>query len=188
MILKQLILYDNAPAVEATWVDENNNVVKCQAYSNAQMDLLAADLGDDAPEYQALMDEIAATYVPSPPPSREELKAAVNALRDQKETEGFVFGGKLFESDERSVARISNAALTAQSMLALGQEFSITWTAMDNSEVDLLGADMLLFQASLTARAGALHEHAKALKLQITNAATDEDAAAIDITAGWPNE
>ena len=67
MILKQVIRYDNAPALEATWVDENDIVIKCQAYSNEQMDLLANDLGDDAPTHQELMDEIAATYVPDPP-------------------------------------------------------------------------------------------------------------------------
>ena len=67
MILKQLILYTNADALEATWVDEAGQVVKCQAYANSQMDMLAADLGADAPAYQALMDEVAATYVPPPP-------------------------------------------------------------------------------------------------------------------------
>lgn len=67
MILKQLIRYTNADALEATWVDEAGQVVKCQAYANSQMDLLAADLGADAPQYQALMDEVAATYVPPPP-------------------------------------------------------------------------------------------------------------------------
>jgi len=106
MILKQVIRYSNADALEATWVmreqlpdvhvpesfgpttrDEGGNivpgelipahivpggiletVVKCQAYAANQMDLLAADLGDDAPQYQALMDEVAATYVEPPPP------------------------------------------------------------------------------------------------------------------------
>lgn len=70
MILKQVIRYTNADALEATWVEEIDGqeiVVKCQAYANSQMDLLAADLGADAPQYQALMDEVAATYVPPPP-------------------------------------------------------------------------------------------------------------------------
>ena len=70
MILKQVIRYTNADALEATWVEEIDGqeiVVKCQAYANNQMDLLAADLGADAPQYQALMDEVAATYVPPPP-------------------------------------------------------------------------------------------------------------------------
>lgn len=69
MILKQVIRYTNADALEATWVDANGVVVKCQAYANSQMGMLAADLGASAPMYQALMNEIAATYVPPPPPS-----------------------------------------------------------------------------------------------------------------------
>ena len=76
MILKQVIRYENADALEATWVERTEHpesggfieiVVKCQAYANNQMGMLAADLGADAPQYQALMDEIAATYVPPPP-------------------------------------------------------------------------------------------------------------------------
>ena len=67
MILKQLIQYDNAPAIEATWVDENNVVIKCHAYSNGQMDMLRADLGADAAEHESLISEIEATYEPPEP-------------------------------------------------------------------------------------------------------------------------
>lgn len=69
MILKQLIRYDNAPAIEATWVDENDVVIKCHAYSNAQMAELRADLGADAAAHEALIAEVEATYVPAPPPA-----------------------------------------------------------------------------------------------------------------------
>ena len=64
MILKQLIRYDNAPCLEATWVDEADVVVKCHAYSNGQMDMLREDLGADAAAHEALIAEIEATYVP----------------------------------------------------------------------------------------------------------------------------
>ena len=67
MTLKQLIRYTNAPALEATWVDENDVVIKCQAYSNAQMDMLRADLGADAAQYEDLIAEVEATYVPPAP-------------------------------------------------------------------------------------------------------------------------
>ena len=67
MILKQVIHYTNADALEATWVDENDVVIKCQAYSNGQMDMLRADLGADAAQYEALIAEVEATYSPSPP-------------------------------------------------------------------------------------------------------------------------
>ena len=67
MILKQVIRYPNAPAIEATWVDENGVVIKCQAYSNGQMAMLRADLGADAAQYASLIAEVAATYVPPEP-------------------------------------------------------------------------------------------------------------------------
>ena len=67
MILKQLTRYTNAPAIEATWVDENGVVIKRHAYSNGQMDMLRADLGADAAQYESLIAEVEATYSPSPP-------------------------------------------------------------------------------------------------------------------------
>ena len=68
MILKQLLKYDNAHAIEATWVNENDVVIKCQAYSNAQMDMLRTDLGGDAAAYETLISEVEATYTPPPLP------------------------------------------------------------------------------------------------------------------------
>ena len=81
MILKQVIRYPNAPALEATWVDENDAVIKCQAYSNhpGQMAMLRADLGADAAQYESLIAEVEATYVPPAPPSLEEQIAVFDA-------------------------------------------------------------------------------------------------------------
>ena len=69
MIIKQVIRYENAPALEATWVDENDVVIKCQAYSShpEQMAMLRADLGADAAQYASLIAEVEATYVPPEP-------------------------------------------------------------------------------------------------------------------------
>ena len=69
MILKQVIRYTNAPAIEATWVDEDDVVIKCQAYSHhpEQMAMLRADLGADAAQYEDLIAEVEATYVPPEP-------------------------------------------------------------------------------------------------------------------------
>lgn len=81
MILEELIRYSNAPAIEATWVDENDVVIKCHAYSNhpEQMDMLRADLGADAAQYEDLIAEVAATYTHPAPPSDEEVVAVVAA-------------------------------------------------------------------------------------------------------------
>ena len=87
MILKQLIRYTNAPALEATWVDENNIIIKCQAYSNhpEQIEQLHIDLGDDLPEYEELIDEVASTYLPHPSPTDEEHNEAIYFQIDQLE-------------------------------------------------------------------------------------------------------
>ena len=81
MILKQAILYANADAIEATWVDENDVVIKCHAYSNhpEQMAMLRADLGADAAQYEGRIAEAEATYVPPEPPSIEEQIAVFDA-------------------------------------------------------------------------------------------------------------
>ena len=81
MILKQVIRYTNAPALEATWVDESDVVIKCQAYSNhpEQMAMLRADLGADAAQYEDMIAEVEATYVPPEPPSIEKQIAVFDA-------------------------------------------------------------------------------------------------------------
>ena len=81
MILKQVIRYTNAPALEATWVDESDVVIKCQAYSHhpEQMAMLRADLGADAAQYEDLIAEVEATYVPPAPPPLEEQIVAFDA-------------------------------------------------------------------------------------------------------------
>ena len=87
MILKQVIRYTNAPALEATWVDEDDVVIKCQAYSShpEQMAMLQSDLGEDLPNYEELINEVASTYVPPPPPTDEEHNEAIYFQIDQLE-------------------------------------------------------------------------------------------------------
>ena len=84
--LSKLIKYDNANALEATWVeveqitttDEDGNEVvtdketpiKCHSYDCTQMDMLRADaleLGTPLDEYEALIAEVEANIVPPPP-------------------------------------------------------------------------------------------------------------------------
>ncbi len=113
---------------------------------------------------------------------RETMKAKVKAMRDQKETEGFIYMTKPFDSDERSVARITSAALTA---MAVGPTFTIDWTAADNSVVTIDQAAMLGMPAALAMNANALHSAAKAHKTAI-DAADFDTLTTYDINAGWP--
>ena len=87
MTLKQLIRYTNADAIEATWVDESDVVIKCQASSNhtEQIEHLRIDQGTDLPNDEELIDEVASTYVPPPPPTDEEHNEAIYFQIDQLE-------------------------------------------------------------------------------------------------------
>lgn len=58
-------------SVYTLWDTENGEFA--QLYTYGMMDLLTADLGDDAQKYQHIIDEVAATYTPPPPPPPEVL-------------------------------------------------------------------------------------------------------------------
>jgi hypothetical protein len=118
--------------------------------------------------------------------ARADVLAAINAARDRKEAEGFGFLGKWLQSDERSAARIANAALTASTSLATGQSFSVSWAAGDNTTIMLDAAGMLAMQAALTQRAASLHYYSRGLKDQVQAAATIDELTAVDIDTGWP--
>lgn len=136
--------------------------------------------------WQARRDELD-NPPPPPAPTLAEAKAAavaaVKRRRDDLETQGFIYLDKVFDSDERSVARITSAALTAQ---VIGASFTIDWTAGDNSVVTLDQAAMLGMPAALALRANTLHQHAAGLKVQIAAAADATALAAIDLVSGWP--
>ena len=87
MIIKQVIRYENADALEATWVDVSDVVIKCQAYSHhpEQIAMLRTDLGTDLPNYEELINEVASTYVSPPPPTDEEHNEAIYFQIDQLE-------------------------------------------------------------------------------------------------------
>lgn len=107
MMLKQLIRYNNTSALEATWEDVTGTIVKCQAYSNAQMDMLRQDLGEqDSQTYADLISSIEATYIPPEPIPLKERQDLVwekiKAERDRRKTLGVKAGGHWFHSDTDS--------------------------------------------------------------------------------------
>ena len=70
MIKLAIIKYTNANALEATWTDEDDKQVHCQAYADVQMDMLRADvsrLGGDLTEYEPLLAEVEANIQPADP-------------------------------------------------------------------------------------------------------------------------
>jgi hypothetical protein len=105
---------------------------------------------------------------------KEEAKASINSIRDTKETEGFEYVGKTFQSDQRSADRILVAANAAAASIFASQPFSVTWTTSDNSEVTLNAQETLGMNAALATLGVSLHGQAKLYKEQI-DAAQDKN-------------
>lgn len=202
MILKQVIRYTNADALEATWVEvitlpqqeiepgvfdtvlrTQEVVVKCQAYANSQMDLLAADLGADAPTYQSLMDEVAATYVPPATTPRPEVNAAIweeiKAIRDRKTQQGgYKVGTDWFHSD--TFSRTQQIGLT---IMGANMPPNIMWKTMAGAFVPMTPTLAQQIFAAAGAQDAALFGYAEQLKAQVEAAV---DPMTVDITTGWP--
>jgi hypothetical protein len=99
-----------------------------------------------------------------------------------RETQGFPYLGKVFDSDPRSVQRISVAVAAAQAALGAGAPFSIDWTCADNSTITMDGQQMAALPVAFAIWGDALHQQAKALRAQIEAATTVEDVQAV----AWP--
>lgn len=88
MILKQVIKYTNAVAIEATWENDIGVVTRSTAYAGNQMDLFQSDIakyGGNIEDYLELMAEVEAEFVSEPPqpttvPSSVSMRQARLAL------------------------------------------------------------------------------------------------------------
>lgn len=112
-------------------------------------------------------------------PDIEAMRAAkvreIDAALDAAIAGGFDFNGVRYDSDAKSIVRISGAVTLSM----LDPDFTTDWITYDNSVVTLDAAGL----AGLGAAAGA-HEsvqifHARSLKDQVLSATTPEEIAAI---------
>jgi len=79
MPLAKVIHYPDTNSVEVTWVDAEGAQTRCHSYADVQMDVLRADLGDDAPAYADLIATVEAGVKPPIPPTPAEINASINA-------------------------------------------------------------------------------------------------------------
>lgn len=114
--------------------------------------------------------------------AKEAKRSEINRLRDQKETEGFPYMGKVIDSHERAAARIFGAVQAAQAALSANQPFSIDWTCADNSILTLDAQGMIGMSVAMAEYANALHETARTLKSQVDAATTQAELDAVE----WP--
>lgn len=124
MILQQLIRYTNADALEATWNDADGNIIRCHAYSNhpEQIAKLRADLGADAADHEALIAEVAATYVP-PEPEPELSQFEKDRIRYQKRAS--VKDSLIAYMAADNMSRVRSGEWSAQDLYNLLQDANI---------------------------------------------------------------
>jgi hypothetical protein len=109
--------------------------------------------------------------------------ALIKIERDNKEVSGFPYLGKIFDSDSRSLQRITTSTLAAQTALAAKVDYSVEWTCADNSTIVMNAEQMIGTSVALAVYAGLLHEQAKELKAEVMAAESIDDVEAIQ----WPS-
>jgi hypothetical protein len=114
--------------------------VRCHSYSDRQMDMLRADLGADAADYEDLIALVESNIQPIPPPTAEQLRANAKAARTTAVAAITVTTstGKTFDGDEQSQERMARAILISQ----LTGLTSTTWTLADNAIVTVTLAEL----------------------------------------------
>jgi hypothetical protein len=155
MILKQVIHFPETNSVEATWVevitpayeDAEGNIIpaierqiRCHSYSDRQMDLLEADLGNEAAEYQTLIETVRANIQPLPVPTESQLRETAKAERAEAVANITVTtaAGNTFDGDETSQGRMARAIIALQ---ATGTA-SVNWVLADNAVIEATTAEL----------------------------------------------
>lgn len=108
-----------------------------------------------------------------------ELKQAkreeINKARDKAEQGGFLYLGKMFDSDPISCQRIALASQTALISMQSQTEFSVEWTCQDNDKITLSAEQTVEMSVALTQWSNSCHIKATELKNLIKNATTKEE-------------
>ena len=118
---------------------------------------------------------------------KDQMVTAVNARRDAAEESGFTYLGKPFDSDSRSVQRISTAVQAAQVALATSNLAVFEWMCADNTTITLDAQQMLGVPVALATHANEIHLNGRNLKDAIAAATTSAELAAVDTGSGWPS-
>lgn len=174
------------PGVEAHTITGRFDevVVKCHSYADVQMDMLRADLGDDALAFAELIATVEAGIVPPPPPSLADLKVArnayINAERAKANASTFPHAGKVFACDQLSRGDIDGVNGEVALTGALPTAFPGAWKAVDNSYLPIPDvAAWTLFYQAMVAQGAANFMHAQQLKAALAAATSPEEVAAI---------
>ena len=103
--LKQVIHYSDTNSVEATWVDENNVVIKCHSYADCQMQMFrddVAELGGDITEYEELIALVESNIKPVEPEPLPILSCTPWQIRKKLNKEGLRDAVEAYVKSERA--------------------------------------------------------------------------------------
>ena len=127
---------------------------------------------------------------PAHVPTIAELQAAawsrIKAERDRREQSGAPYLGKVLDSDEKSVTRISIAVQAAQAAISAGTAFSLDWTMQDNSVVTMTAAEVVGMSVALATHSNGLHLAARAVREKILAATDAAEVEAAEKSVVWP--
>ena len=91
MILKQVIHYTDTNSVEATWVNDKDEVIKCHSYADVQMQMFrddVAEFGGDIAEYEKLIALVESNIKPVEPEPLPVLSCTPWQIRKKLNKEG----------------------------------------------------------------------------------------------------
>lgn len=128
-------------------------------------------------------------YTP-PVPTLTELQAQawgrIKSERDRREQAGAPYLGKVLDSDEKSVTRISIAVQAAQAAISAGTVFSLDWTMQDNSVVTMDAEQVVGMSVALAVHSNAFHQAARVARIAIDEAKSDKEVETVEKAIVWP--
>lgn len=114
---------------------------------------------------------------------REEKWTEIREARNTSEKAGFPYLGKILQSDEIAVLRMTVAESAARKAKTEGLPYANVWTCADDSLLPLDADQQIGMLPALAAYGMQLHQHAQQLRAQIYDPATTaEDLETIQ----WP--
>lgn len=135
-----------------------------------------------------IADKLAALGLMDPrePTDLEDAKqqrwARIIAIRDGLEGEGFTYLDKPFDSDLRSILRISVTAQAAMAAAMQDTDFAIDWTCADNSILSMTRDQVIGLPVALATHANEIHLQARDLKVALDNAGSIAEVQLVQ----WP--
>lgn len=84
IILKRLT---NAPAIEASWIDDSGDQTDCRTYLPEQMDQLRLDIGAVSGDYLEMIAEVEAAATPYVQPPDEYVEAIMASVQSMMDAE-----------------------------------------------------------------------------------------------------